>query len=778
MSHRVSGLEVIVDGRVIDHPTAGGRGVGRYSIGFVRSLIAAEVSVTVMCSTIAQEREWSLEIEGCRTVAMSRAMLRSVVDSSENSWFLCTQLMLHPVPLDPVPRMVTEAGLPVAAIVYDVIPQRYPHRYLSEPSAAVQARLRTITARSADLLLAISTFTRDTASIELGIEPERFTIVGSPIEPRFCVGPVDARVLSSFGLSDGVEFVISVTGADPRKNTERLIRAWARLSPDDRDGRRLVIACAAPDSVLLHWNHIAHVEGVQDSVILTGTVTDDEMVSLLRAATLSVLPSIEEGFGLPIVESVNCGTPALCSSTSSMPEVAGSSLGLFDPHDVGDIARAISSGLGSARLRSQLLAEQVGAANRWTIEAVGEAAKKALEATKPRWAAPNRLPPGSVAIAAPGPTSMSAIGGYTTEIMEAWQSDPRPVWLDDVSCSADRHFGTGTGGVVGVGSLHRRIRLHDVEHLIAVLGSSEFHAVTADRVRAGGAHLWIHEPTILGAVLGPAFCGGGERWFRERAGSFGQPLTAGDPMEADVLHARGVTFLAEILGAARSLIVSSGKAARRLHEIAAVELLPPLLVLPHAYPHRLRADLSPERIVTFGWVEPSKQIDRLIRALADLPGRRLDVIGGGSAHVVQDLRDLTSDLGLDQRVTLHGRVDDELLERLLGSAGLGVQLRRDDLGQNSGAVAELISRGIPVVTDLSAYEGQGGVFSVKSGLPASDLASTIEDLLRHESLLAASDAAIATAGSWRPAHVAAALSEWLDRVDQLDVGTVEIAGPR
>lgn len=65
MSHRVSGLEVIVDGRVIDHPTAGGRGVGRYSIGFVRSLIAAEVSVTVMCSTIAQEREWSLEIEGC-----------------------------------------------------------------------------------------------------------------------------------------------------------------------------------------------------------------------------------------------------------------------------------------------------------------------------------------------------------------------------------------------------------------------------------------------------------------------------------------------------------------------------------------------------------------------------------------------------------------------------------------------------------------------------------------------------------------------------------------
>lgn len=770
-------ISVLVDGRVIDHPTAGGRGVGRYSIGFVRALLAAGIEVTLLCSTVDQERLWKGDIDGCRTVPMERSSIRALAGQDSDTWFLCTQLMLHPVPLDPVPRMVTDAGLRVAAIMYDVIPQRYPERYLVDPAAAVQSRLRTVTARSIDLLFAISSFTRDTASVELGIGLERFSVVGSPIEPRFHPGPIDRSVLERFGVADAAEFVVSVTGADPRKNTERLIRAWSRLDAPVRSNRRLVIACAAPSSVLLHWNHIAHVEGVSDSVVLTGAVSDAEMVSLLRAATVSILPSTEEGFGLPIVESVNCGTPALCSNTSSMPEVSGSMLGLFNPFDVGDIAGALSAALTDPAMRSQLLAEQQATAAKWSIESVGEAAKGAFEGARRRWAEPSSVQRGDVVFLAPPDGSPSAIGGYTAEIRAAWPGDHVPVILDDLSCRPERHQHTGRA-VVGVGSVGRRFRSHDAEHVVSVLGSSEYHAVTLDRAGRSPTHVWLHEPTVLGAVLGPALRAGGERWFRSRAATVGEGIPDGGDWSAEKLHAAGVTFLGRVATQAKSIIVPSQLAASLLQRSARTDMLPPVLVLPLAYPHRSVAGQhgdGHDRIVTLGWIEPDKRIDHLLYALSRTPDVDLDIIGGSMPSVREPLEELANDLGLAERVRFHGRVDGSELDSLLSRATLGVQLRRGDIGQMSGAIAELIARGVPVITDFGSYGRHGGVVIVDPDGSPESLAATIREVVGGRAEL--SSAAHSTAASWRPEDVAATLASWLDRWSDLGRGTLQVAGP-
>ena len=321
-------VAALVDGRVIDHPTAGERGVGRYTIGFVRAMMSAGINTTVLCSTRQQRDRWR---DAIAEVAV-KELSRDAIDASRDHepWFICTQLMLHPVPLDVIPSIITEADLRVAAIVHDVIPQRFPERYLTNDHARVQTRLRTLTCRSIDRFCANSTFTADTSAVELGVERSRIDVVGAVVEPQF-------QAASSTSLTAGVSStssrrsVVAVTGADQRKNTERLITAWSRLPEATRRTAELVVACAAPQPTLDHWHHLAVHQGVGSDIRFTGEVTDDELVALMQQAVLGVMPSLEEGFGLPIAEMVACETPVLCSATSSMPEVAGCDDALFDP---------------------------------------------------------------------------------------------------------------------------------------------------------------------------------------------------------------------------------------------------------------------------------------------------------------------------------------------------------------------------------------------------------------------------------------------------------------
>ena len=373
-------VAALVDGRVIDHPTAGERGVGRYTIGFVRAMLSAGIDTTVLCSTRQQRVRWQDAIPEVTVKHLSR----DAIDASRDHepWFICTQLMLHPVPLDVIPSIITEADLRVAAIVHDVIPQRFPERYLTNDHARVQTRLRTLTCRSIDRFCANSTFTADTSAIELGVKRSRINVVGAVVEPQFHAASSTTLTAGASSTSSR-RSVVAVTGADQRKNTERLITAWSRLPEAIRRTAELVVACAAPQPTLDHWHHLAVHQGVGSDIRFTGEVTDDELVALMQQAVLGVMPSLEEGFGLPIAEMVACETPVLCSATSSMPEVAGCNDVLFDPYDIEDFARLLDHALNDAHFRRHVLTEEMQRLQRWTVDQVGAEIANTLQQPAP-----------------------------------------------------------------------------------------------------------------------------------------------------------------------------------------------------------------------------------------------------------------------------------------------------------------------------------------------------------------------------------------------------------
>ncbi len=147
------------------------------------------------------------------------------------------------------------------------------------------------------------------------------------------------------------KYLLFVGTLEPRKNLPRLIRAYATLPPELRARHALVIVGKKG----WYYEEIFHTVqrlGLTDRVHFTGYVPDEDLPALLNGADLFVLPSLYEGFGLPLLEAFACGTPVVCSETPALVEVAGEGTLTFDPKDEAAIARVLVTALTDERLRA------------------------------------------------------------------------------------------------------------------------------------------------------------------------------------------------------------------------------------------------------------------------------------------------------------------------------------------------------------------------------------------------------------------------------------------
>jgi glycosyltransferase involved in cell wall biosynthesis len=375
---------LLVDARPLTHPTAGGRGVGNHVAGLLEGLAAIGAPATALVASEDARSSVPSRFPADDVEVLSRdAIRRHAVDGT---WFLATALYLHPVSLDPIPGAVTDARMPVAALLYDVIPYRYPDQYLGEDDPARQARLRAVWARTVDVHCANSAFVARTAVEELGLDADRIRVTGAAAGARFR----PARPGSE--PRPGGPYVVAVTGADERKNTHGLLRGWALVPETLRGTTRLVVAATPPAPTLTAWHRLAEQLGIDDSVQFASRLGDDDLVALLQHARLGVVPSTEEGFGLPVLEIAACGPPVVCAGVSSLPELLTDVAAHFDPTSPDDIARAIIRGVRDDGHRGRLLAASAGALRRWRWDRVAADVVAAIDAVGPRRPVATRPP--------------------------------------------------------------------------------------------------------------------------------------------------------------------------------------------------------------------------------------------------------------------------------------------------------------------------------------------------------------------------------------------------
>ena len=242
----------------------------------------------------------------------------------------------------------------------------------------IRQRLTLLTrwgAKRARRIITISQYSKGTIVDVLGVEPER--VVVTPLGVDDVYHPADEddeAVLRRHGLSSG--YILYVGKVQARKNTARLVRAYHALRQRLKDPPPLVIA--GPRT----WKSDETFETVErlslaGDITFTGYVPDGDLPALYRRALLLVYPSLFEGFALPLIEAMACGTPVVASRITSIPEVAGDAAVLFDPTSVEDIADSLHRVVTDAGMRSRLVARGLARARTFSWR---ETARKTLEA--------------------------------------------------------------------------------------------------------------------------------------------------------------------------------------------------------------------------------------------------------------------------------------------------------------------------------------------------------------------------------------------------------------
>lgn len=223
--------------------------------------------------------------------------------------------------------------------------------------------------RRADHVIADSQATKDDLIELYGTPPDKISVVLSGVSPRY-VPIVDSAQLNAvrqrYHIPEGRRYIFSIGTVQPRKNYGRLMEALAMLGPAFED----VILVIAGGKGWLDNPIFETVKrlGLEDRVFFTGFVEDADVPALYSGATLTAYPSLYEGFGFPVAESMACGTPVVTSTVSSMPEVAGDAALLVDPYNSEAIADALRRLLDDVDLHKRLKLAGLEQAQQFTWE--------------------------------------------------------------------------------------------------------------------------------------------------------------------------------------------------------------------------------------------------------------------------------------------------------------------------------------------------------------------------------------------------------------------------
>ncbi|MGH7685725.1 MAG: FkbM family methyltransferase [Candidatus Dormibacteria bacterium] len=282
---------------------------------------------------------------------------------------------------------------PYVATAYDLIPLLYPAHYLPDPAERETYEQRLLFLEQATRIAAISHATAADVVEHLGVPQDRVDITPPAISQCFRPLPPGValtiirslehptRLRSRRRVHVPDEYVLCVTDLHYSKNLTTLLPAYAGLPAATRERFPLVVAghLSGGDLEGLEW--LASQLQIGRDLVITGRVSNDELAALYNRATITVHPSHNEGFGLPVAEAMRCGAPVITTTRSALPETAGDAAVLVDSDDEVGLTRAIDLLLHDSERRDDLRLCGIAQAARFTPEELGRTTLRCYERT-------------------------------------------------------------------------------------------------------------------------------------------------------------------------------------------------------------------------------------------------------------------------------------------------------------------------------------------------------------------------------------------------------------
>lgn len=244
-------------------------------------------------------------------------------------------------------------GARIVVTVHDILFERYPQFFNAKQLR--QLRLRVpLTVRRAAAVVTGSEFSKQDILRRYLLSPEQVIVAPYAADPMF--RPIREQAILTtmrerYGTGD--RYVLFVGALKPNKNLHAVLDAYLRLRRSGAVRHRLVLV-GSKDTLQEDVFANGRAQGFEEGLIFTGHVPDEDLVALYSGAELFVQPSLFEGFGLPSLEAMACGTPVITSNRAAVPEVVGDAAILVDPLDVEALAVAMNSVLCDEALRARL----------------------------------------------------------------------------------------------------------------------------------------------------------------------------------------------------------------------------------------------------------------------------------------------------------------------------------------------------------------------------------------------------------------------------------------
>jgi glycosyltransferase involved in cell wall biosynthesis len=374
-------MRIALDARTIYQPTR--RGIGKTLLELYRHAAALRPDWAIEAlhrgnqAPLADDPAWPprnirprpIEMPGDRADAWLRLRLPLA------AWWRGAELLHCPANLCP-------SWLPVPTVVtiHDLIPLDFPGDYPPLVVRRFEQSVRMACWRAA-WLLCPSAYTAGQLIRRYGADPERTTVIPWAALPTLGRPPADSSqaLLARYGVRK--PFVLHFGALEPRKNSRRLIEAWATIPPAVRKGwQMLFVGVDAPqgpaDSALAAE---ARRLGVADSILIRGFAPESELPGLMAGADVLAYPSIAEGFGLPILDAWASDLPVLTGCRTSLPEIAGDAAMLVDPLATDAIAAGLARLMQDSPLRAELAARGRVRRQRYSWSAAATRFVEALE---------------------------------------------------------------------------------------------------------------------------------------------------------------------------------------------------------------------------------------------------------------------------------------------------------------------------------------------------------------------------------------------------------------
>jgi len=641
-----------------------------------------------------------------------------------------------------------------AVVLYDLIPWIHQATYLTNDQHRYWYLDKIDHLRRADLLLGISASSTQEAVEHLGFDTADAVNISTAADNRFKLHQPTSEQLAHLSTSYRLHqpFVMYTGGIDHRKNIEGLLESWARLPGPLRQTYQLAIVCSIQPADRDRLSHLARrLDLEENAVVFTGYVPDSHLLWLYNACELFVFPSWHEGFGLPVLEAMQCGKAVLAANRTSLPEVVGRTDSLFDPFDTEDIAHHIERALTDETWRQELAHHGLQQAQQFSWEASARHAWQALEERldpEPRI----QLCTGTgqrprLAFVSPFPPEQSGIADYSADLLRDLTRWYRiDVVAQDPNALSDDYI----RAVCGVLSLDEfRCKANSYDRILYHFGNSPFHEHMFDLLKS--------YPGVV--VLHDFFLSGVQSWsesyrYRPFAATIAIHNTHGyqalvkrfngdNPAKVIDSYPGNLSVLQQALGLIVHSQHSVNLALTWYGQNSAIDwTVIPLLRVPvvdadrHTARKRLGLSSSALVICSFGILGPHKLNDRLLEAwlassLAQDAHAHLVFVGEPLGHYGERIQSVIQASPQVTQIRITGWAEVDTYRDWLAASDIAVQLRSNSRGETSAGILDCLNYGIATIANAHGSMAEidtDALWLLPDNFSTSDLTDALEIL--------------------------------------------------